>query len=190
MTGLPGRIMLMVIGAGVVAGCSDVRGTFGLGQQTPDEFAVVSRAPLAVPPEYSMRPPEPGAPRPQEGTASDQARSAFGGEDLGPQQVRQLDAGGQPSSGEAAILGRAGADRVDGGVRARVDREAGDIFVADQNFVERLMFWRDPGAAGDVVDPEREVERLSGAVDQGRPINEGEIPTIERRGQGILGGFF
>ena len=35
----------------------------------PDEFAVESRAPLTVPPDFDLRPPEPGAPRPQEKTA-------------------------------------------------------------------------------------------------------------------------
>lgn len=46
----------------------------------PDEFAVQRQAPLAVPPDFNLVPPAPGAPRPAEGTASQQALDAlFGG---------------------------------------------------------------------------------------------------------------
>ena len=46
----------------------------------PDEMAVQRQAPLVVPPDFSLTPPAPGAPRPAEGTASDQALEAlFGG---------------------------------------------------------------------------------------------------------------
>ena len=46
----------------------------------PDEFAVQRQAPLVVPPDFSLVPPQPGAPRPAEGTAAQQALQAlFGG---------------------------------------------------------------------------------------------------------------
>jgi hypothetical protein len=79
-----------VIGAALVAaavalnGCSGVRETLGLGKNAPDEFQVVSRAPLSLPPDYNLRPPEPGAPRPQEGTARDQAETAVFGSGAQP----------------------------------------------------------------------------------------------------------
>ena len=46
----------------------------------PDEFAVQRQAPLVVPPDFNLVPPAPGAPRPAEGTAAQQAMEAlFGG---------------------------------------------------------------------------------------------------------------
>jgi hypothetical protein len=46
----------------------------------PDEFAVQRQAPLVVPPDFALTPPQPGAPRPAEGTAAQQALQAlFGG---------------------------------------------------------------------------------------------------------------
>ncbi|MEM7690025.1 MAG: DUF3035 domain-containing protein [Pseudomonadota bacterium] len=46
----------------------------------PDEFAVQRQAPLVVPPDFTLTPPAPGAPRPSEGTAAEQALEAlFGG---------------------------------------------------------------------------------------------------------------
>ncbi len=65
----------------LLAGCGDeMRKQFGLGKNPPDEFQVVRRAPLSLPPDFGLRPPQPGAVRPQEGMVSDQARSAVLGQ--------------------------------------------------------------------------------------------------------------
>ena len=63
----------------LVAGCgSKQKGVFG--RNGPDEFRVARRAPLVIPPDYSLVPPKPGAPRPQEADSSTQALQAmFGG---------------------------------------------------------------------------------------------------------------
>lgn len=61
----------------LLAGCGeDMRKSFGLGKNAPDEFQVVRRAPLSLPPDFQLRPPQPGAVRPQEGSATDQAKKA------------------------------------------------------------------------------------------------------------------
>ena len=62
--------------AATLGGCSSLRNTFGVERGGPDEFTVVRHAPLTLPPDYNLRPPQPGVPRPQEGTAQSQARSA------------------------------------------------------------------------------------------------------------------
>src|SRR6266478_1487913 len=61
----------------LLLGCSDLRRVVGLDRVAPDEFSVESRAPLTIPPEFNLRPPQPGAPRPQEGTAADKARKVI-----------------------------------------------------------------------------------------------------------------
>jgi len=58
-------------------GCSDPKKALGLGKRSPDEFAVVTRAPLSLPPEYALRPPQPGAQRPQELSPVDAARQSL-----------------------------------------------------------------------------------------------------------------
>jgi hypothetical protein len=55
-------------------GCSDVRMILGMDRVGPDEFAVESRAPLLIPPDFNLRPPSPGAARPNEVTAAERAR--------------------------------------------------------------------------------------------------------------------
>ena len=63
--------------AAMLAGCG---GGGILNRERPDEFAVQRQAPLVVPPDFQLAPPQPGAPRPAEGTASSQALDAlFGG---------------------------------------------------------------------------------------------------------------
>src|SRR5579864_6387310 len=61
----------------LLAGCGNLRRVVGLDQVGPDEFAVESRAPLTIPPEYDLRPPQPGAPRPQEASSADKARKVI-----------------------------------------------------------------------------------------------------------------
>ena len=50
--------------------------TLGLDKQAPDEFSVVARAPLELPPDYSLRPPRAGTLRPQDLTPTETARTS------------------------------------------------------------------------------------------------------------------
>jgi hypothetical protein len=71
-------LILAVGAAAMLAGCGSGGGIFN--RARPDEFAVQRQAPLVVPPDFSLTPPAPGAPRPSEGSASEQALDAlFGG---------------------------------------------------------------------------------------------------------------
>ena len=45
---------------GLLNACSDTRAALGLDKAPPDEFAVFSRAPLSLPPDFGLRPPAPG----------------------------------------------------------------------------------------------------------------------------------
>jgi len=63
-------VVLLVASVGLVA-CG------GNGKLTPNEFEVVSRAPLVVPPEAELAPPRPGEPRAQEINPGRQAYEAL-----------------------------------------------------------------------------------------------------------------
>ena len=69
--------ILSLVGVVAVAGCTDFKKSIGLEQTMPDEFAVESRAPLTIPPDFDLRPPTPGAPRPQEKSADQQAKDVM-----------------------------------------------------------------------------------------------------------------
>ena len=62
----------------------------------PDEFAVQRQAPLVIPPDFSLTPPAPGAPRPLDGSTAQQAQDAL----FGPPSAR--------SAVESAIDNKAG----------------------------------------------------------------------------------
>ncbi|MES2700557.1 MAG: DUF3035 domain-containing protein, partial [Pseudomonadota bacterium] len=68
-------------------------------RERPDEFAVQRQSPLVVPPDFSLVPPAPGAPRPGDSTSSQQALEA-----LFPPQAR--------SAVETNALNRAGTSEV------------------------------------------------------------------------------
>ena len=171
-----------------LSGCSQTRQALGLNKQSPDEFQVVARAPLSLPPDYNLRPPMPGAPRPQEGTARDQAQTAvFGNYDT---SAVIGDTAPGSSQGEVALLQSAGATGINPDIREIIDRETSDLIAQDQRFIDSLIFWRDPEPPGEVIDPAAEQQRLQENAALGRPVNEGDTPIIERRERGLLEGIF
>src|SRR5882672_3746842 len=104
-----GWMSLVTVGAMLaLSGCGGgVRQALGMTKHSPDEFLTVTHAPLTLPPDYTLRPPEPGAPRPQEGTAAEQAQTALYANDGGtaPATGGAPDASNEPaqSSGEVAL---------------------------------------------------------------------------------------
>lgn len=100
------RFALLSAAASMLAACGG--GGF-LNRDRPDEFAVQRAAPLVVPPDFNLVPPAPGAPRPTEGTAAEQALDALFG---GP---------AARSAVETSVLDRAGS--ADPGIRSAVGSE-------------------------------------------------------------------
>ncbi|MXP63813.1 DUF3035 domain-containing protein [Roseomonas sp. M0104] len=178
---------LAALGCGLLlAGCgSDTARTLGFTRSAPDEFSVVTRAPLSLPPVLGeLPPPRPGTPRPQE------LRGREAGEaTLAPGAAFGVGASTAPSAGEQALLARAGGDAPTD-IRTRVDEESLHVEQASRSLVDRLMFWRDAPPPGTVVDPQRESQRLRENAALGRSAEEGETPIIQRRRQGLFQGLF
>jgi len=177
--------LALVIGLSLSA-CSDTRKALGYDKAPPDEFRIVSRAPLSLPPDYALRPPQPGVSRPQEQSTQEQARQALIGNTAPPRSVVPPGA----SAGEAALLAKVGAPRSDPRIRELVDRESTAIADADRSFFDRLVFWQKPPESGTVVDPQREAQRLRENQALGRSVSDGDTPTIRRRKKGALEGIF
>lgn len=104
-----------------LSGCTHTKASgFGArgGNSSPNEFAVTRAPPLTIPPDFALRPPKPGAPRPQEVSPSAQALAAmFGGAAAtSPGQQALVDsAGGNPDSGIRSAADSPGTDIVDKG---------------------------------------------------------------------------
>lgn len=98
-------------------------GRSGFNRERPDEFATARQAPLVIPPDFALTPPQAGAPRPQDTGPSQQALEALFG---GP---------APRSASETSALSAAGRDVADIGVRS-VAGDPGTV-VVDKGSVTR-----------------------------------------------------
>ena len=130
-------VLTLAASALVLGGCSSMRQSIGLTKVTPDEFLTVSTAPLTVPPEYGLRPPAPGQPRPQELAPESAARQIL----LGQRQAVTR------SPGEQILVAQAGGDRADPLARYVIDDEFGDLAHKEEGWANRILFWRRDDAA-------------------------------------------
>lgn len=184
-----GQIACAMLALALVTGCGDTRKMLGLDKNTPDEFKIVSRAPLSLPPDYALRVPDPGAVRPQERTIPERAVAAITGT---PVSAVSESGKGDPAAdpGQLALLKQFGADRVLPGIRDTLERENSSLVAEDQTFLDSLMFWRKPEDRSPVVDAAREAKRLRENAALGKPVDNGETPTIEPRKKALLEGIF
>ena len=163
-------------------GGDELTRTFGLTRDAPDEFQVTTRAPLSMPPDFTLRAPRPGASRPQELTQSQQAEAALVPDTvLGNRRVAN-------TPGQQALVAAAGR-AAPADIRNQVDSEAA-LDTPSRSFTDRLMFWQPAPPAGTAVDPAREAARLRQNAALGQNPESGDTPIIQRKRQGLLGSLF
>lgn len=158
-----GRLGLLVAVLGLSACGSTVQESFGLGKRSPDEFQVVERAPLIIPPDRRLRPPQPGTPSPREGSASQEARATLTGRPSG--------GSGDQSPGERALL-TAAKGEADPDIRRRLLEENTQLAEVDRSTYLFILDWQRRRMQQDenVLDPVAESRRLQG---------EGRIVTVK-----------
>jgi Protein of unknown function (DUF3035) len=162
---------------------NDFGRSLGFIHDAPDEFTVTTRAPLAMPTNFNLPPPRPGAIRPQEQSERAKAELAL---------VPQMALGGQPaggvSPGQQALIQAAGPP-ASSAIRAEVDQEAARD-QPKQGFASRLLFWRKPPQPGIVVDPQKEAQRLRENAALGQNQDTGETPIVQPKQRALLEGIF
>ncbi|MCE2927146.1 MAG: DUF3035 domain-containing protein [Rickettsiales bacterium] len=180
----------------LLAGCgtTTVKETLGIDQRAPDEFRVVSRPPLSVPPQFNLRPPSV-----PDGTgtigADDKARAAVVGAGEGENRFKL---GGNPAeaakpaaqtggktTAESRLLEQAGATAADPAVR----RELAEEKLVIQEQKEDRPWWDlglSPEKKEPVVDAKGEAERLEKNEREGKPPTEGETASTKPKDRGIL----
>ena len=168
----------LVAAAGVgLSSCSSTRNALGMSKVTPDEFRVVSKAPLVVPPDYALRPPAPGEPRPQELQPESAARVAL----LGQREAQAR------SDGEKALVAKAGADKADPLIRYVVDDETGALAHKEKSFADKVMFWNNgqPSAAPTAAAADNVPTPINPAAEEDRvkPLTGGGTVVIAREKQ-------
>ena len=172
------KLLLMVpVLAVVLSACSSLKNELGMGRNSPDEFMVVKRAPLTLPPEYTLRPP----------VASDKTKIDEG--TIG--KAREVLMGKTKDSvtkgaAEITLLSKVGAETANPDIRKMIDEDNGYIFIENRTIVNKLIFWDDEYPSPDkipasVVDPKAEAKRLKKNKAEGKPANEGTVPVIEKK---------
>jgi hypothetical protein len=111
---------LILAGASaLLSACGSGSGLFN--RARPDEFAVQRQAPLVVPPDFSLAPPQPGAPRPAEQTAQQQAQEALFGAPAPRSEVEKntISRAGGSAPGIRSMVGDPGTNTVAKGAVTR-----------------------------------------------------------------------
>ncbi|RZO35350.1 MAG: DUF3035 domain-containing protein [Rhodospirillaceae bacterium] len=180
-------VVVLMIGTLLVGACDGAREAIGIGKQSPDEFAVVTRVPLSIPPDFSLRPPRPGADRPQEAAVTDSVRDLI----IKTADPKASDRSVSTASpGESAILFKAGATNPDPNIRREINRESSILATENDSFADRLIFWQGQPAPGTIVDAKAETKRLRENAAIGDAPTKGRTPKIVRKPKGWLEGIF
>ncbi len=166
----PIALLAVLAVATAASGCASVTRAVGGGKSAPDEFRVVTQAPLTLPPDYNLRPPRPGEPRPQELQPTDEARVALFGETIGQ----------TASSGERTLVAAAGAEAADSEIRDTIDYESQGIVRRNEGFVNRVLAFGGSSAARPApLNAAEEAARLEDDESIRRATGGGQV-VIER----------
>ena len=157
--------------------CTSVKKELGVGRNSPDEFMVVKRAPLTLPPDYDLRPPSDDS-APPATDASNQAKAALIG--------TQDDEAAPKGNAENALLAKMGTDKANPDIRNIINKENGYIALQNRTLADKLIFWQDTPAdpnkgPSSVVNAKEEAERIKKNQEEGKPANTGDVPVIEKK---------
>lgn len=114
-----------------VSACASGPRDPGINDSQQDEFRIVTKAPLTVPPDYNLRPPNAGQALPAEVQEERATVTAFG-----------TTLGQNASPGERALVTAANANAVSPVIRAQVDFEEAGMLRKPSSFSDRVLFWR------------------------------------------------
>lgn len=155
---------LLMSGLTGLAGCSGtVSENLGLGKRQPDEFQVVRRAPLVLPPDFNLRPPEPGAAGPATQDVSAQAQQILTGQTPSSSSSipTPVPVEAQQSQGEQALLAQTSV-QAEPNIRQLLVQEDAELVDLDASrFLFILNFQREAmRPKPNVLDPVAEAQRL------------------------------
>jgi hypothetical protein len=169
----PMTVLAVIAAAAAASGCASVQRAVGATRTAPDEFRVVTQAPLTLPPDYSLRPPRPGEQRPQELQPDAEARAALFGQQIAP----------NASQGERTLVANAGAEAVDPTIRDTIDYESPGIVRRNEDFVNRVLSFGGSGAAATApLNAEEEAARLERDEQVRRATGGGQVVIERERG--------
>jgi hypothetical protein len=178
-----GLLSLLLTACG---GDESLKDRLGFGKDAPDEFAIITKAPLSIPPDFSLRPPQPGVVRPQEAEFEPSlvAQRALTGDTVPV-------ANDSESAGERVLLQKTGGDEANPKIRQVVANETRSLVEKDESFTDDVLFWQQKAPSdARVVDAAAERRRIEQNEAQGKPVTAGETPYIEPEKPGFFSGLW
>jgi hypothetical protein len=150
--------------------CDTIRDAAGITKNPPDEFAVATKAPLIIPPDYNLKPPKPGAAPLNQVSPTQSAQAALYGDDTAA-VAASID--GNYSQAEKLFLAQTGAATADDSIRRTI---AADNAKAEDTgtLTDSLLFGDSSAAAsGDApLDADAEKARIDAAKNGGTPAGK------------------
>jgi hypothetical protein len=173
-------LLTLATAAVAMTGCASASKRLGITKDAPNEFNILTNAPLIVPPEYNLRPPSPGESSLLDNYSQRSAREALLGE-VDPTE---------PTRGEIVLLTRAGAGRADQEIRLKIDGQ-NSVERKSDSLSNRILFWRDgqqfDGEGNPVpLDSDLEQQRLDSV---NRVTGGGEVTVTRRPARAKLPGL-
>lgn len=170
----------------ITACAGSFREAAGLRRDAPDEFRVVSNAPLVVPPEFTLRPPVPGGKGPKSVDSEQQARNILFDKSASNKS-------GSESKAESVFLKKAGVNNADPDIQNALAKDEQDATFEhnEKNFLEKSIASLSSKKGSDpVVNSSKEKERIAKNKEAGKAVNDGDIPVVEPSSGGLLNNVF
>lgn len=173
-------LFLLTASSAMMVGCTSTSRALGITKDAPNEFNILTKAPLVVPPEYNLRPPRVGESSAENNYSQRAAREAL---------VGDVDAA-EPSQGEIVLMSKANVGRANQEIRVEIDGQ-NSVERKTEGLASRILFWRDGKIVDEngviiPLDPEVEAERM-------RSINAatggGQVEITKRPGGPKLPGL-
>jgi hypothetical protein len=166
-------IPALAVLAVAVSGCSSLRDAAGLTKRAPDEFAVSTKAPLVIPPDFNLRPPMPGAPPVNQVNPNSSAQATlFNNTDPA---VVAAGMRGNYSMAEKLLLANARAQNSDPGIRTRLKNDQ-RVQGTDPSFTDRVLGARPSPSTGQPINADAEIQRNT------RPQQRAGRPPAKKSG--------
>ena len=176
------RVALIAVTAVALSGCDTLRTAAGMDKSAPDEFAVTTKAPLVIPPDYNLQPPRPGAVPTNQVDPTDSAETALFGNDpatIASQLPNSF------SETEKMVLANAKVQNIDPQIRQHLTADNKNMVATDDGFTKDILFWQKPKADnGAPLDADKEAKKIDDkrAGQPGAPNGANPPPPPEKTG--------
>lgn len=177
-------ITSLVVCSCSLTGCSYLRRQAGMNRTSPDEFSVLTKGSLVIPPDFGLMPPKPGEPPTNQTDPSSAAQAALYGDEQSAAQIA-ANMSGNGTEGEKLLLAKAGAEKADPEVRQHIASDITGMMAADDSFVNEVLFWKDkPKDTGTPVNVAKQ------RAEELRQKQTGEAAPEKKTESGWFDGWF